>query len=49
MLDFKLPDSVLMLQVGQRLRVDVDITSRKPPLIGAPERTSLYHSSKIAR
>ncbi|MDQ7036815.1 MAG: SH3 domain-containing protein [Anaerolineae bacterium] len=37
MLDFKLPDSVLMLQAGQRLRVDVDITSRKPPLIGAPE------------
>lgn len=37
MLDFKLPDSVLMLQPGQRLRVDVDITSRKPPLIGSPE------------
>jgi pSer/pThr/pTyr-binding forkhead associated (FHA) protein len=36
-LNFKLPDTVLTLQPGQRLRVDVEVSANNPPLMGAPQ------------
>lgn len=34
-LSFRLPDAPVTLQAGQRLRVDIDVRSKNPPLLGS--------------
>jgi pSer/pThr/pTyr-binding forkhead associated (FHA) protein len=45
-LNFKLPDSILTLQPGQRLRVDVEVTAHNPPLLGAPQEHHVVIQAK---